>query len=357
MKNKEPKSKKKEVDTKKLIGIDQPFDYEEVAAITGPEYVQNLRRNGIAVLPYEELKRNVPGFKLIEDRCVWMKAGIINFRNCDYDNDCNNCPFDHAMRSAMGEKDTPERMEKQASWVSRLQERYQVAEKPCIHFKSGRIESPKECAGNYECYACHVHEMLYAQRQIQTIKKPTYTRVSGFQIADNYYHHFGHSWAHMEHDGRVRIGVDAFISKLLGPADVINLPPVGVLLKQGEIGWLMTRNGLKAPLQSPLSGTVCAVNNRIKEQPAIANQEPYEAGWLFLLDPASLKLNLKGLYYGKECFQWIEKENQNLLEYLDPQYEQLTATGGELVDDIYTRLSEKSWYRLVCTFLHTAEKG
>ncbi|MBW1751699.1 MAG: hypothetical protein JRJ46_01040 [Deltaproteobacteria bacterium] len=255
MKNNVSKSKKKEVDTKKLIGIDQPFDYEEVVSITGPEYVQNLRRNGIAVLPYEELKENVPGFKLLEDRCIWMKAGIINFRSCDYDNGCYNCPFDHAMRSAMGEKDTPERMEKQANWVSQLQKRYKVAAKPCIHFKSGRIESPKECAGNYECYACHVHEMLYAEKQAQTIKKPKYTNVSGFQVADGYYHHLGHSWVHMEHDGRVRVGIDAFISKVFGPAETINIPPVGAFLEQGEIGWLMTRNGLKAPMKSPLSGT------------------------------------------------------------------------------------------------------
>lgn len=357
MKNKVSKSKKKEIDTKNLIGIDQPFDYEEVVSITGPDYVQNLSRNGIAVLPYEELKKNVPGFKLLENRCIWMKAGIINFRNCDCDNDCYNCPFDHAMRIAMGEKDTPERMEKQANWVTRLQEKYHVAAKPCIHFKSGRIESPKECTGNYECYACHVHEMLSAETQLQTIRKAKYTNVSGFQIADDYYHHLGHSWAHMEHDGRVRVGIDGFISKVFGPADTITLPPVGAFLKQGEIGWLMTRNGLKAPMQSPLSGTVCAVNNRIKEQPEITNSDPYEAGWLFLLDPADLKLNLKGLYYDKECFQWIQKENENFFKFLEPQYERLAATGGKLVDDIYVHLPATSWHRLVCAFLHTAEKG
>jgi len=199
--------------------------------------------------------------------------------------------------------------------------------------------------------------MLHPQNQAKALEKPKYTNVSGFQVADDYYHHLGHSWAHMEHDGRVRVGIDAFIAKVFGPADTINLPPVGAFLKQGELGWLMTRNGLKAPMQSPLSGTVCAVNNRIKEQPEIANNDPYEAGWLFLLDPAELKHNLKGLYYGKECFQWIQKENQNLLEFLEPRYEKLAATGGELVDDIYINLPEMSWQRLVCAFMHTAEKG
>jgi len=49
-------------DPSKLIGIDMPFDYEEVAAITGPEYVQYVDREGYAFLPYEELKKNAARF-------------------------------------------------------------------------------------------------------------------------------------------------------------------------------------------------------------------------------------------------------------------------------------------------------
>ena len=172
MPRKEPKLKKKGVDTERRISADQPFDYEEVAAITGPDYVQNMGRNGIAVRPYEDLKKNVPGFKLVEDRCIWMKAGVINFRNCDYDNDCYNCPFDHAMRSAMGGKAPPVKKEMQTNWALQMEERYQITAKPCIHFQSGRLESPEECTGNYECYQCDVHRMLYPKNQAETIEKP-----------------------------------------------------------------------------------------------------------------------------------------------------------------------------------------
>jgi len=45
---------------KTMIGIDQPFDYDEVIAVTGPEYVQNMDRDGFAFLPYEELKKVSP---------------------------------------------------------------------------------------------------------------------------------------------------------------------------------------------------------------------------------------------------------------------------------------------------------
>ncbi|UCF02407.1 MAG: response regulator [Deltaproteobacteria bacterium] len=53
-------------DPDRLIGIDMPFDYEEVAAITGPEYVQYLDRDGYAFLPYEQLKKNAAQFLATE---------------------------------------------------------------------------------------------------------------------------------------------------------------------------------------------------------------------------------------------------------------------------------------------------
>ena len=45
-------------DGKTLIGVDEPFNYDEVTAVTGPEYVRHTH-NGVSYLPYEELKANV----------------------------------------------------------------------------------------------------------------------------------------------------------------------------------------------------------------------------------------------------------------------------------------------------------
>ncbi len=58
-KKKRAAKKQKRTDVKQLIGIDQPFDYQEVAAVTGPEYVQSLQNEGVSFVPYEELKKNV----------------------------------------------------------------------------------------------------------------------------------------------------------------------------------------------------------------------------------------------------------------------------------------------------------
>ncbi len=53
------KKKVKSRHTKKLIGIDQPFEYDEVIAVTGPEYIRYMRTDGVVVPTYEELKENI----------------------------------------------------------------------------------------------------------------------------------------------------------------------------------------------------------------------------------------------------------------------------------------------------------
>jgi len=356
--SKSKKEKKKDAASKRLIGIDQPFDYQKVVAVTGPEYVQNLQHDGIALVPYEKLKKSLPGFYLSEDKCVWMRAGVINLRLCDYDYDCYNCPFDQAMISAMDEKIAPDQVERQAYWLRHVNEKYKIASRPCIHFLSGRITSPEECSGNYKCDHCTVHELLEKEAHAGISVKSGYKNVSGYRMVEDYYYHFGHSWVHIEDDGRIKVGIDDFSSKVLGAANAINLPPKGVFLRQGEIGigYVLNRNDKKAPMQSPMSGTVCEVNDKVKKNPELVHDDPYHDGWLFMLDPANIKPDLEGLYSGKECFQWMEKESQNLHELLGPGYKQLAATGGEPIDDIVGYFPEISWDRLVRTLFRTAEK-
>ena len=260
MKNNVIEFKKKNTDgkqeglpQKKLIGIDLPFDYEDVVAITGPEYVRNLHRDGIAVLPNEELKKN------------------------------------------------------------------------------------------------------FANILLKATKAPTISKISGVRVADDYYHHRGHSWVQPLQDGWVRIGIDDFTAKVFGPADPTRLPVVGDFLMQGEVGWILKRNDHEAPMQTPVSGVVFAVNDNVKTHPEITHDDPYGEGWLFLMNPVSLKIDMNAFYLGKKCFQWMEDEIQNLLRLIGPECERLAATGGDLIDDIFGHFPEIDWERLVREFLSPQE--
>ena len=58
-KAKKSAAKSQGVDTRRLVGIDQPFSYDDVVSVTGPQYAHQLGREGVAYVPYEALKKNM----------------------------------------------------------------------------------------------------------------------------------------------------------------------------------------------------------------------------------------------------------------------------------------------------------
>ncbi len=99
-----------------------------------------------------------------------------------------------------------------------------------------------------------------------------------------------------------------------------------------------------------------AINNRVQEHPEIVHEDPYNEGWLFIVEPNMPKRNLKGLFYGKDSLEWTDQESQKLLRLLGPEYQNLAAAGGDPVDDIYTNFPEIGWDRLAETFLGSKKK-
>ena len=298
-------------------------------------------------------KKKIKGFQVVEDKCIWMKGGVVNFRLCDNVYDCNSCPFDKAMRKAMNLESPAKAKKEVPDWVQSLRKKYHGASRPCRHVLTGHIDAPKICVMDYECYHCAYDQLLYEEDLARPIGKPGYKIVSGFKMAEDYYYHMGHSWARFEHGGLVRVGLDDFMVKLFGAVEEITLPPLGATLKQNEVGWTFGRNGNKAAVLSPVSGTLLTTNHKVLEQAEITNHDPYHSGWLFILEPDLPKRNLRRLYFGKESFQWIEQESQKLMGLIGPQYEQMAATGGEIINDLFGNIPNLGWNRLVNTFLHT----
>ena len=300
-------------------------------------------------------KRRIVGFQVLEEECIWMKAGVVNFRKCDNDFDCNTCGFDKGMRRAMGLGAEVDSVTAAAGWVDHLKQRYAGASRPCRHALTGRIEAPKICTMNYECFHCPFDQVLDEMDFSQELETPAYRLASGFKIADGYYYHMGHGWARFEHGGRVRIGFDDFIVKLFGPLGAIELAPLGESLIQDQVGWTFSRSNRKAAVLAPVTGTVLAVNHKVLEHPEIAHEDPYDHGWLMILEPNAPKRNLKKLFFEKESYRWMEQENQKLLGLMGTEYEQLAATGGDLIGDIYGNFPEIGWNLIVEKFLRTSK--
>ena len=125
-------------------------------------------------------KKRIQGFQVIEEECIWMKAGVVNFRLCDNDYDCYNCPFDRGMRKAMGLESDTEVKEEQPAWVVHLNRKYHGASRPCRHALTGRVEAPKICTMSYECYHCPYDQMQDDFDLAQLASAPSYQGLSFF---------------------------------------------------------------------------------------------------------------------------------------------------------------------------------
>ncbi|MFZ2448030.1 MAG: hypothetical protein WAW37_16865 [Syntrophobacteraceae bacterium] len=49
-------------------------------------------------------KPKSPAFDSGETECVWMKARVVNFKLCEREFDCAECPFDKAMKAAWNQE-------------------------------------------------------------------------------------------------------------------------------------------------------------------------------------------------------------------------------------------------------------
>ncbi|MBW2491203.1 MAG: glycine cleavage system protein H [Deltaproteobacteria bacterium] len=294
-------------------------------------------------------KEVVVGFNVLEKECIWMKAGVVNFRLCDNAYDCNSCLFDKGMRKALSSRG--KEGEKGISLANLLKNEKRDGSSPCRHALTGRTVASKICPFNYECYHCPYDQWLDDYDQMEYKPALSHTLASGFKLAQGYYYHPGHAWVRFEHGGRIRVGFDDFLVKLFGPLDALELPRLGASLEQDQIGWKFSRNSKKAFVRSPVSGAVLTVNYRTQDHPDIAHKDPYNEGWLFILEPDKPKKNLKELYFGSNSVEWMEEESKKLLELIGPEYKRLAAIGGEPIDDVYGSIPELGWNLLVETFL------
>ena len=295
----------------------------------------------------------IKGFQVLENECIWMKAGVINFRICDMVYDCYNCPFNKGMVRAMGKDLKKEVNQMTAGWAQELQKKYRGNSRPCRHYLTGRVNAPKICTLNYECYHCAYDQMLDDADLYEVRDRPQIDLASGYKLAKDYYYHYGHTWVRFEHGGMVRVGLDDFAVSLFGVVNRLSLPALGSSLKQGLVSWTFQRDENEAAVLSPLSGQVLAVNYEIQDQPEIMHQDPYHWGWLFVLEPKWPKKSIKSLYFGSEGRRWMELEGQRLLELMGPEYRKLAATGGTPVRDVVSAVRELEWNTLTREFLHT----
>ncbi len=292
-------------------------------------------------------------FSLENDQCVWGRAGVIKPVKCINAFDCLNCSMDQRVLANFEEK-------RKAAGIQDPRPTRMLLlmnQGKCRHMLSGRV-SVGYCSHGYDCLRCPFDQMIEESSYLPNLKPPVIDRVSGFKVARDHYYHFGHTWARVEYGGRIRVGVDDFALRLLGPQDAVTLPKLGEAVGQGRPGAVLKRDNQEAPTLSPVDGKVVAVNHKVLKKATTANRDPFGDGWLMVVQPTSLRNNLKNLFFGQESLAWIDDEYLKLQKLVGQTLGEerpyaMAAAGGEALKDIYGAIPELGWDRLVNTFLHS----
>jgi glycine cleavage system H lipoate-binding protein len=292
--------------------------------------------------------------------CLWMQAGVVHRKFCDKDYECSLCRYDRVMRQAAVEnkklketgKTTRGRKTEIVFWKDRLKE-LPANQRPCLHHMKGRIDF-RACTHEYRCGNCEFDQYFQDQYTVHAFVRPVdFLDVEGFKIPQGYYLHQGHCWAKLEEGSEVRLGIDDFALRLLGPLDQIQAPLVGKEIQQNRSDILMNRGKFEAKVLSPISGVVTAVNSKLREQGNVANKDPYSEGWILRIHSHNLRQDLKNLMIGDETETFYSQEIQRLYEVIEDNAGPLTADGGQLNSDIFGNLPELGWERLTRLFLRT----
>ena len=94
-----------------------------------------------------------------------------------------------------------------------------------------------------------------------------------------------HEWM-KEEDGVAVIGISDFAQDALGVVVFVNLPGEGDEVTAGEAFGDVESVKAVSDLVSPVSGTVCAVNEDLLDEPEQLNKAPYDA-WLIKVENVS----------------------------------------------------------------------
>jgi len=271
-----------------------------------------------------------------------MQAGVVRRKDCPRDYQCLICPYDRALRHAAETGILPH-------WKDRLRELPQ-AQRPCVHSMKAEVKF-RACTEDYHCSSCGFDHYLEALYSVAARISPVeFLKVKGFSLPHGYYLHQGHVWIKLEEDATVRIGLDDFILRVLGPLDSVEVPLTGERITRGSPQIALQRGNELARAPSPVSGVVTEINPLPRES-GLECSMPYTWGWLARIHCDRLREDLSSLQLGAEATEFLTGEAETLFSKIAEIQGPLAADGGEIAPDLCGNMPDLDWSDLAQTFL------
>lgn len=96
-----------------------------------------------------------------------------------------------------------------------------------------------------------------------------------------------HEWLREEVDGSFTVGISDHAQDALGDLVFVETPEIGRKVSAGEACAVVESVKAASDIYSPIDGEIIAANDALGAQPELLNTDPYGAGWIMKIRPAS----------------------------------------------------------------------
>ena len=167
-----------------------------------------------------------------------------------------------------------------------------------------------------------------------------------------------HTWAYMEKDGLVKIGIDDFLQHITGPITNIKMKYPGEKIRKGKQVLSLVQNGKQLDIYASVSGTIKEQNKALATNTSIINSSPFAEGWIYKIEPTNWLKEIQFLIMGNKYREWLKCEFSRLKEFLTvslgaetAEHDHVLQDGGELKDGILKNLGPKVWEDFQVNFI------
>jgi len=169
-----------------------------------------------------------------------------------------------------------------------------------------------------------------------------------------------HTWAFMEKNGLIRLGIDDFLQHVVGPISKVKLRKVGSRIEKGETLVSIIQDGKKLDIQSPISGIIEENNEKLSNEASLINADPYNAGWVLMVQPENWQNESKAFVMGEAFKTLLTKEFSRLKDFIafiikdseNEKYPLVLQDGGEMFDNPLEQLGPEAWEEFQTKFLN-----
>ncbi len=168
-----------------------------------------------------------------------------------------------------------------------------------------------------------------------------------------------HSWTFMEKDGTVRVGIDDFLQHVTGSITRVVMKAPGDKIRKGEQVLSVIQNGKKLNIQSPVSGTIVARNERLNSDTGLINSSPYDDGWVYAIEPDNWEKESRFLIIAGRYLEYLREEFARIRDFLammpgvnDVRYAHVVLQdGGEFKEGLLEEFGPEIWEEFQNRFL------